>query len=240
MREDYYYSAKTYNMISPREIVPVVMGIVKPSSVIDVGCGLGNFLKAFKEYGVKDILGIDGSWCNKKLLFENISPEQFIERDLEENINISRRFDLAVCLEVAEHLRPQRADYFIDEICTLADIVLFSSAVPGQGGTNHFNEQALDYWEGKFNKNGYILKDILRPLFWENDKILWWYKQNTVLFVKKGHTLYSQENFTNNVLKNVIHPELFKIITDYKEPNSVKRHLKILIKSALFKLRIIR
>ena len=113
MKLKYRHFEELHNLDAPREIVPVIMDLVNPTSVVDVGCGLGTFIHVFKDNGVADALGIDGSWCNKELLFKYINKEEFLEKDLEQIIRIDKKFDLVVCLEVAEHLTEKRADSFV-------------------------------------------------------------------------------------------------------------------------------
>lgn len=227
----YKHKTDIHNMLAPRELVPIIMQFGNFNSVVDVGCGLGTFLRAFKENGVEKILGIDGPWCKKELLFQNISEEEFLEFDLERDFNLNYKFDLAISLEVAEHLSPSRASSFVENLCNLSDTVLFSAAVPYQGGENHLNEQPLSYWINLFNKNNYKCLDVIRPLIWNNNKIFWWYRQNIVLFQKVDEG----EILVNNLyhLVDIIHPELLKAYADPSQPFALKRHLKILIHSLL-------
>lgn len=227
----YKHKTDIHNMFAPRELVPIIMQFGNFNSVVDVGCGLGTFLRAFKENGVEKILGIDGPWCKKELLFQNISEEEFLEFDLERDFNLNYKFDLAISLEVAEHLSPSRASSFVENLCNLSDTVLFSAAVPYQGGENHLNEQPLSYWINLFNKNNYKCLDVIRPLIWNNNKIFWWYRQN-IVFLKKRIEGEHSENDTSSIV-DIIHPELFKAFADPSEDNSARRHLKLFIKSIL-------
>jgi SAM-dependent methyltransferase len=227
----YTHTTEIHNLDSPREIVPVIKNLIPFDSVVDIGCGLGTFLKVFKDFGTVDVLGVDGKWCNKKLLFQNISEKEFVEKDLEGSLSLSRRFDLALSLEVGEHLSATRADSFVKELTMLSDQILFSAAVPFQGGDHHFNEQWVSYWQNKFLENDYILYDVLKPLLWDNPKIFWWYKQNMVLFIKAGKEPKSLHNLTRNDLKNVIHPEMLLMYANPASPNAVKRYLKLLVKA---------
>jgi 2-polyprenyl-3-methyl-5-hydroxy-6-metoxy-1,4-benzoquinol methylase len=79
----YVHTRNAHNLTAPREIVPVIMKLLNPTSVADIGCGIGTFLYCFKESGVKQVLGIDGKWVNKDLLSEYLLPEEFNEFDLE-------------------------------------------------------------------------------------------------------------------------------------------------------------
>ncbi|MBK7870830.1 MAG: class I SAM-dependent methyltransferase [Saprospiraceae bacterium] len=165
MKNIYNHTNILHNLKDPNEIVPILYKVLNPQKVIDVGCGLGTFIRCFKECGAEKIIGIDGGWVDKSLLFQNISEPEFIEVDLERPFNIPEKFDLAISLEVAEHLSPNCADIFIKNLTQLSNVIVFSAAIPGQGGQNHVNEQWPDYWIKKFNTHGYIVHDVLRPIF---------------------------------------------------------------------------
>ncbi len=186
-KKEYIHEESVHNMNDPRKIVPIVLNCLpyKVNSVIDFGCGTGTWLRAFKESGVKDILGIDGNWCNRNLLFENIDESEFMNSDLEKLISLPRSYDLVVSLEVAEHLSEQSADVFVKSLISAGNTILFSAAIPGQGGFNHINEQWPSYWICKFQEYGYCVYDIIRDQIADDEKIFSWYKQNMILFVHK-------------------------------------------------------
>ena len=168
---------------SAQEIVPTVLRLVRPASVVDVGCGVGAWLSVFKDLGVTDVVGLDGGWARERWL---LSPEQFIEHDVTAPISLQRRFDLVVCLEVGEHVPAESASVLVESLCKLGPIVMFSAAVPLQGGVHHVNEQWPDYWAALFAKFGYSMVDALRATFWNNREIDWWYVQNAFLFVQSS------------------------------------------------------
>jgi hypothetical protein len=85
-------------------------------------------------------------------------------------------------LEVAEHLSDARSWSFVFDLTRLSDVVLFSAATPGQGGTNHINEQPLEYWQKMFELYEYVMKDDVRPKIADLDGVEWWYKKNIVVF----------------------------------------------------------
>lgn len=236
----YIHSEKMHNLLAPKEIVPVLIKLIKPNSVVDVGCGIGTFLKIFKEHGIKEVLGIDGKWVKKELLFNNINPEEFLEVDLENKISINKKFDLAISLEVAEHLSEARADSFIRDLTTLSDIVVFSAAIPFQGGQNHINLQWLQYWRKLFNKYNFEVLDVFKNIFWNNKNIFWFYKQNMVLALNKNHLNDKLRSLPENKLENPIHPEYYQEIIDYRNNNSWKRYFRLLVKATLYKLRLIK
>jgi SAM-dependent methyltransferase len=199
----YIHTTKIHNTNAASEVVPFLMSVYNPKSVVDVGCGLGTWLKVFKSKGVNKILGVDGSYVDRTLL--TISEQEFHVADLECPVPIPDKFDLALCLEVAEHLKPEAAVLFIDFLTSLSDTIVFSAAVPGQGGQNHINEQWLSYWESLFNTKGFYLHDWIRSQIWENDNVDTWYKQNMVVFQK--------DKKEKTLMKDVVHPELFSLLT---------------------------
>ena len=168
-------------------VVPIIVELLDPKSVVDIGCGVAPWAAAFKRAGVKTVMGMDGDYVDRSLL--QIAPEQFKPTNLDDPITLNQRFDLAVCLEVAEHLPPKRAESLVDDLFRLAPSILFSAAIPGQGGTHHVNEQHLDYWTAKFKARGYVALDAVRPMILGDDRVEWWYQQNIVLAVAADHPL---------------------------------------------------
>jgi hypothetical protein len=145
-----------------------------------VGCGTGLWLAAFKAAGVADYLGIDGDYVERRLLV--IEPERFLGRDLTQPLDVGRRFDLAVCLEVAEHLPPASAGTLVGSLVRLAPVILFSAAIPYQMGEGHVNEQWPEYWRDQFAAHGYVVVDALRDRLWENKDVETWYRQNLLFY----------------------------------------------------------
>jgi hypothetical protein len=174
------------------------------ASAIDVGCGVGSFLSVLGSKGINDIHGIDGEWVDRSMLM--IGSENFNAADLRYPPELHRKFDLAICLEVAEHLPPDCASQFIDWLCEASDVVLFSAAIPGQGGKNHFNEAWQSYWVGMFHKNGFHVCDFVRPAMWNDKKIAYWYRQNTLVFTKHPNQFICEYP----IPIDVVHPELYE------------------------------
>lgn len=209
----FYHDDREDSLSSAREIVPVINTLLQPKSVVDLGCGSGSFLSLFKQMGVAEVLGLDGSWANKELVYQYLSPHEFREVDLEQFSVDNRRFDLAINLEVAEHLAPSSADRHVQNLTQLSDVILFSAAIPFQGGQNHINEQWPSYWAQKFAQHDYVFMDVLRPIFWGNEKVKYWYRQNIFLIVKKGvHIDYNVLNDYRNpsVIMDCVHPVIYE------------------------------
>src|SRR5262245_37997923 len=164
-------------------VVPMIMDLVRPRRVVDVGCGRGTWLAAFRDYGAEEILGIDGDYVDRERL--EIAPDEFLRCDLSRPPAVDRQFDLAVCLQVAEHLPEESADNLVALLTSLAPVVLFSAAVPSQGGTNHVNEQWPDYWAARFEDRGYKTCDVIRDRIWDCADLECWYAQNILLFSRQ-------------------------------------------------------
>jgi SAM-dependent methyltransferase len=168
---------------SPRGVVPLVMSLVSPRSVVDVGCGSGAWLFAFREHGVGRIVGIEGAYVDPSWL---LIPKDCLRTiDLRKSFRMQDTFDLAVCLEVAEHLPKRCAPEFVESLVSLAPIILFSAAVPEQGGVHHVNEQWPGYWAEIFLRHGYRQVDILRSQIWKNPEIKFFYRQNIFFYVRQ-------------------------------------------------------
>lgn len=244
----YKHIDQTHNKNAATAILPKVLEIVHPKSVIDVGCGTGSFLSVCKDLGIENLLGIDGKWLDKTRLY--VDPNIIIEKDLCQEIVLNRKFDLAISLEVAEHLPEDFSDIFVTSLTNLSDVILFSAALPGQGGQNHLNEQWIDYWVEKFEKKNFSFYDVFRFQFWDNPSVDFWYSQNMFLVIKEGTNNFNLQKVTNP--KSIVHPELFKLNRRMEEDLALKYreivwgekavgyYLKLLIKSILLRLNIIK
>lgn len=206
------FGDRSESLKSARIIVPVVLDILQPKSVVDVGCGNGEFLSIFKEKGIKDILGFDGHWVNADKL--RIPKECFKHADLEKPLKINKKFDLAVSLEVAEHLSKNSASTFIQTLTSFSPVVVFSAAIPLQGGLDHINEQWPEYWASFFAKQNYVPIDCIRKKIWKNDDVSYWYSQNIILFVERDYLktnskLKKEFEQTESSALSLVHPKLY-------------------------------
>jgi SAM-dependent methyltransferase len=169
---------------SARICAPLIFDLLRPRSALDVGCGQGDWLKALMDAGVGDVLGVDGDYVRREEL--RIPAECFRAHDLTRPLDSGRRFDVALCLEVAEHLPAESAEPLIRTLTAAAPAVVFSAAVPGQGGLHHINEQWPWYWQELFQNQGYRCLDLFRKTLWQNPDIEAYYQQNLLLFVDPG------------------------------------------------------
>ena len=168
-------------------IVPLVLELTGPvNSVVDVGGGTGGWLREFCKAGVARLALIDSPAVEPHLL---IPRECFHAADLEQPLPDLGRFDLATSLECAEHLSASRATSLVEWLTSTADVVLFSAAVPGQGGKGHINEQSPTFWSSLFRACGFVRRDILRQRILGDQTIPYWYRQNLFFYVKQGRSL---------------------------------------------------
>lgn len=210
--EAFYQHQKEGSLKSAQVVVPMIMRLLNPRSVVDIGCGVGTWLSVYRRHGVQSILGVDGDYVDRRALL--IEETDFLPRNLSELLQLDRRYDLAQSLEVAEHLDEEYAERFVATLVGLSDVVLFSAAVPFQLGTEHVNEQFIEYWIHLFQKHNYDAIDCIRPSIWDAADVDVCYRQNILLFSSRGHIashdlLHEAYAKTNPHMLSLIHPELF-------------------------------
>ena len=160
---------------------------LRPQSVIDVGCGPGIYLLPFKRAGIP-VYGVDGA-PGAGL---SLSAAEFSVVDLRQPWTPTREYDLALCIEVAEHIRPEFADVFVDTLCACAPVVFFSAAGPGQGGEGHYNEQPQPYWEARFSSRRFRRDQEMTARLHQTLDVdaayehCHWLRWNSVLFRREG------------------------------------------------------
>lgn len=205
----FYDTIREGTQRSAQRLVPILMdrlGLGEGSRVVDVGCGEGWWAHTFQQHGC-EAWGIDGAYVESSPL-----GDRFVACDLNVWVGMTVTFDVAVCLEVAEHLPQRRAEGFVAELCTLAPIVVFSAAVPGQGGTGHVNEQWPWYWADHFAANGYSVSGALRFDIWDDILIENWYRQNLLIAVRSDRAAEFADLFESPVAEpiSVVHPVLYE------------------------------
>ena len=191
MRYDaaFYTREEEVALRSARHVMPYVLALTGARSVIDIGCGTGGWLSVAKEHGAT-VCGMD-SYTGQHLLGE----DEFIQCDIANGVNC-KNFDLALCLEVGEHLVEGCAKSLVAGLCE-APYVLFSAGHPGQGGVHHVNEQWGTWWADLFADHGYAGTNAVKWQFWNNREVADFYRENMLLFAP---------SFPGDVV-DVIHPE---------------------------------
>ena len=237
---NYVHTTKIHNTNAANEVLPFIFDKFGSKAIVDIGCGTGSWLSVAKEMGAT-VIGIDVNYIEKELLC--IKESEFQLHDLTLPISFEKKYDLAICLEVVEHLPENAADTIIETLTNASDIILFSAAIPNQGGQNHINEQWPVYWQKIFEKKGFYPVDILRPIFWENPKVDCGNKQKRLIkTTKKKMEVFGLQESKNFI--STVHPELLnikcaqierldKIIEENIYNPKFMRSLKSLIKSII-------
>lgn len=225
--EEILYNRQFYEMLRldvERSVKPILNALKKSyhgkiRSAVDLGCGMGAWLRGVREIFDEnaELHGYDGDYVKNDILV--ISKEEFTSWDLRKKVVEGKKYDIAISLEVAEHLPEYCADVFVDSLIGLSDLILFSAAIPNQGGVGHINEQPLHYWIKKFNKKGYMFYDVIRPKVWNNTDVSFWYKQNVVVFVKSDSKSATLIVDAHERIVDLAHPELLQI----KETDRIMR-----------------
>lgn len=209
----FYDEQHALSLRSARKILSLLLQDAIPKSVIDIGCGVGTWLRACSEMGTRDILGIDGDYVPRDRLM--IPETNFCPGDVSAPLTLERRFDLAISMEVIEHLPLEAAPRFVANLTQLSDVVLFSGAMPYQGGTGHLNENWPYYWARLFAVQGYDLFDIIRPALWQDADIAFWYRQNAFVFARPERTYLPDLGRPGPRMPlDAIHPEMYLLIAE--------------------------
>lgn len=219
---------------SARLILSFLQNFVRLDSMLELGCGEAHWSANALSLGTQTVCAVDGPWNNKERL--NVASSQYIEAEINRNFNVPGKFDMAICLEVAEHVDMNFATKTVSILSEASDVVLFGAAIPYQGGFGHINEQWPSWWNEKFLLAGFRPYDVIRPKFWNHPDIHYWYKQNTILYIREGaknidlEKLSSLKDWGNGeYVMDIVHPEKFLSVASYSEV-SILRFLKKLPK----------
>ena len=198
---------------SADRIFDIVLHHLAARSVLDVGCGAGDFLFQAHKRGIPDVFGIEGMWAENSPFL--LPPEQRRLIDLEQPFDLGRTFDLVISLEVAEHLSARAAQGFVESLTRHGDFVLFSAAIPEQGGINHINEQWPAYWAAQFHARGFDCHDFIRWEIWDDELLPFYYRQNLFLYarrsvVERGDPRIVRPFPPGPKLLPIVHPTLYR------------------------------
>lgn len=165
-------------------------------SVLDVGCGEGWWGSTMLD------LGCTVDFIDQDAPLEHAPGIHIDPVDLEGEYVLRRGYDLALCLEVAEHLTPTAGDWLVYQLTRCARAVAWSAAIPWQGGHKHVNEQWPAYWEDRFDQHGWAFIDPFRDALWGDREVESWYQQNLLLAVPAagGH---------GQAVRPLVHPEIY-------------------------------
>lgn len=215
----YNFHSNRHSLSGARHALAYLLSGNEFSSLLDVGAGVGNWLRAAREMGIDDVLGIDGIAADLTDLHVEASRIKIF--DLREPVWLGRRFDVVLCLEVAEHLHEEWAATLVRTLCTHGEVIFFSGAVPGQHGEHHVNCRWPTYWQALFNERGFMCRDDVRPMIWNDSMIEPWYRQN--IFSAR----FDPDNAgKESRIQHLIHPDMTPHM-DFPDSPTAKRHLDL-------------
>jgi SAM-dependent methyltransferase len=186
---DWDYFAEGIFDTNYEAIALAIVETYRPQSVLDAGCGPGKLSRAMARLGVR-VMAVDGYSAPD---FGD-SGVRFHRVDLNDAGALTaalrgETFDLAICVEVAEHLSPTSGSPLVDELSRAAPVIVFSAAVPGQGGQGHIHLRPRDYWHREFATRGYLCADRIRGRLRVESGVAPWYVYNVIDYVRAGHPL---------------------------------------------------
>jgi hypothetical protein len=208
-----------------------------PSSLVDFGGGAGSWCVAAQQLGVDQVLLVDQ--CPSSQVIKSLNnSHNFLWCELDKGIPSVGSYDIAISIEVVEHLPDAQGRSLIGRLTETSNIVLFAAAIPGQGGIGHINEQLHEYWHNLFLSYGFTCHDILRWRLITNQKLPWWIRQNIFVYSNASYpSLTHHYNHLNDL--ELIHPDnLRRLVHGKLDTSTIIRSLpSALARSMARKLR---
>lgn len=190
--EEFWENYKKLTDIPSIKIVDAILKVCSPLSVIDYGCGTGYFIREFIKHGINDVKGVDGPHIDDNMLVIG-EKEKIIRHDITKPLDLGRKYDIALMLEVAEHIPSEFEDILFNTLFTFSNTIVFSSVNNPMSGTHHVNCHPEEYWDNKFIKANYKKYDYIRPLISGDDDIPPYYRENIIIYAKdEGIVLYGR------------------------------------------------
>ncbi|MGH7998280.1 MAG: class I SAM-dependent methyltransferase [Brasilonema sp.] len=200
-------------------IAAIIVNFYQPKTVADFGCGPGYLSRELAKLGVK-VTAVDGfsqpNFSDLNVEFHTVNLNDPIAIA---NVFAEKKFDMAISLEVAEHLNPSVSSDLVNWLTQVAPVVVFSAAVPGQIGVGHINLQPRDFWHNEFTRHGFLCADRLREKLHKIPSIASWYRYNIVDYVHVNHPLVPQ---AEEVIQRLIASEsaaTSAYFTEYDNPH---------------------
>ncbi len=207
---DYYHKKYFDSIIFDYDYAPIAQAILDeyhPKTIIEFGCGNGELSKALAGAGLV-VTALDGYSTPDFSGFDSIEFQKVDLNNPAQAISfltsMNKKFDVAVCMEVAEHLNPDVSQQLIELLTMSSDIIIFSAAVINQDGDGHINCRSRIFWHEIFEQRGFFAADTIRQKIRENDKVGKWYRLNTIDYVKFSD---QQKIKYNEVIKRLVASE---------------------------------
>jgi hypothetical protein len=209
------FASKSYEALggsreSSDVVAPLLFDLLGiPASVVDFGCGVGAWLAGFAAAGVQDFVGLEGGHPDPGQV--QVPADRIHLIDLQEPVDLGRAFDVALSLEVGEHLPADCSGVYVESIARHTDAVLFSAAIPRQGGIDHINEQWPSYWFDLWQAQEFDCFDVVRWQVWDNRLVEAWYRQNLLLYARGARAdQLRASGYTPSKPKSVVHPAMLE------------------------------
>ncbi len=196
--KDFFLSNQKEGLKIAEWFISLLQDIFEFQSLIDLGCATGHYLFYALKEGVSDVLGVEGS----PAAFSNllVDKKYIIQHDLRKPLNLNRKYDIALSIEVAEHIDKKYSDVYLKSMCDCSDLIIFTAATPNQGGKCHVNEQPHKWWIEKFKKHSFRfdkkMTDLLRRKIKENAEagkfIVFWLEPNIMVFCRESKRAYNE------------------------------------------------
>jgi len=218
-------------------IANLISKTYQPKTIVEFGCGPGHLTRELDKINI-NVTAIDGFSSPE---FKNTQKITFTKVDLNDQKALeqflgNKKFDLAICTEVGEHLNPASSEHLIKYLTQSAPVVIFSAAVPGQGGHGHINCQPREFWHDLFTSNGFRLIDSFRQKLRDNEKLAMWYKLNMLDYVSKDYKLTENEDVIRNLLSSESYASSMFYITNTENAKNLA-YLKYPVVKQYFQLR---
>jgi 2-polyprenyl-3-methyl-5-hydroxy-6-metoxy-1,4-benzoquinol methylase len=151
LNDEFYSWHKKYTHNDSVKVGMELFKHFKPKSVIDFGCGIGSYLYAAKQCGIKKIKGLEiGGNFAKEYTDESVRELIDFNTDITKPISPGF-FDISMCIEVAEHVEMQGSSQLVKNIAKATkQFCIWSAAPPGQDGCGHVNCHEKEYWTNLF------------------------------------------------------------------------------------------
>ncbi len=230
--KSFFINRRALAQASAKSILKIIWPLTQPKSALDIGCATGIWLAECSNNGATTIKGVDGPWVPIDEL--EIDANNFQIHDLSQSTPaIEGEYDIALCIELAEHLTEESGKQLVKLLTSQAEVILFSAAIPGQGGTGHINENKQSYWHEFFSAYHFECFDVIRPHIWDDSGVNVIYKQNMLLYVKTDSHPYQElinKGHKTNIVSTAyeldrVHPDLFsmKAASAVKKPSKTRK-----------------
>lgn len=173
---EWYASLAEFRQWNEQAFWAILAHLGRPKSYLDVGCGDGWMVRTARMAGCKPSIGIEGS-----LEVRRVADRwaRVAVHDLTQPLSLQWKFDLVTSIEVGEHLPFEASETFIKSLTSHAtNWLVFTAAIPGQGGHGHINCQPPEYWRELIEREGLAYdatttehlretwKWVTGPMFW--------------------------------------------------------------------------